>query len=731
MSKRIRDDHGEYETKEKEQEKKVKVQYLQRQRQIKTVPMSINSVITNKKVTETIDETVHLISRWCFHATLFLDFYIRYCIQNNIEPTLPGMSKEKEKKSYRESVVRSIMTKVLLRNRKERAATKIVLNHIDEVRKAWYAMLKDLNIQSPKIPSGVKLTNVITYVTKQYESTLWEVFDSEDVVKSHVKAFEKRPGHVKTPTLYRRVNDIMTDKESLITSKNRFDIAKWRLNMLDAIEEVSTDIREGKTFDIVPHAKSFRSFITIDSEFASSDCFKGLIDTPKEDETWVMKLFPNLSEHTPKGFCIPKTVKTDGIQIQIPYEKEILVEKTMSVKESEAHLWNRKDGKLVICNRDNVKIPSYPSVDDSTWNPEYFNNGRHKGLYSLREVKKLIKKNNIDVKKDVVSIDPGETNTICSYIPKTNTYFTMSKNTYLALIKSKQSRTRSNKAYSRMKKKDLRNRGWKHPEVQRAESEMSKTSTKTSHFELFCEAVKVRLSNLDTMFKFYGTRKQARLRFHRSILQQHTLDWIVNKVAPSPETIVAYGSGYNGSKETLKGITNGPGPVKKIRRHFAKKRKTVLTDEFHTSKKCSVCGCVGENPKRFQRYPLTKRHALEKDHPDMKCKGRLNSILGEFHCIQCRKSKNRDNNAAFNIYQAFQHEVTFGKRPKYLQRPKTSKKRKQTVDAVTTLGQSKNSCPHDSNTDFSMSPRGRQVTELTGVMAFFKPRVRASSQLIS
>jgi len=98
--------------------------------------------------------------------------------------------------------------------------------------------------------------------------------------------------------------------------------------------------------------------------------------------------------------------------------------------------------------------------------------------------------------------------------------------------------------------------------------------------------------------------------------------------------VIAFGRNYFGRK-CKTGDRNGAPVCKRIR------RRVVLIDEYFTSQKCHACGGQLE----------------------------MNQATRMGDCAKCRKSWDRDMNAARNIRAVFNAQVAGLPRPAYLCRP--------------------------------------------------------------
>ena len=273
-----------------------------RVKRTKTICYGINRLGPNQIVKDAIEETVKVIAEWTHHASLFLDFYARFCFKHGVDPTLPHddpCTKEKLKrmkddgkkppspktfnKNRREGLVKAILTSTLTKQ-KNRPQGKIFPHLFQEAKEAWNTLLENIDVRKPVSPDKLNINNVIQYITQAYESTLWEVFDSEETFVQHVLSKTRRqyPGK-SNYDIGNMVEDEMDRLANMIASRDRVNTWKYRMEMLHSMEgdeeskgEESTRWGKSKPFNLVPHFHSYRPFIQIDAKFTQSKRFQNM-----------------------------------------------------------------------------------------------------------------------------------------------------------------------------------------------------------------------------------------------------------------------------------------------------------------------------------------------------------------------------------------------------------------------------------------------------------------------
>ena len=141
--------------------------------------------------------------------------------------------------------------------------------------------------------------------------------------------------------------------------------------------------------------------------------------------------------------------------------------------------------------------------------------------------------------------------------------------------------------------------------------------------------------------RWYGSRTQRAARFVRAGRTRAIFATITNGIAPDPRTVVMFGA-YAG-RGAMRGDTEGPSPLKALRRFIARTRIVIVTDEYNTTATHSACGA----------------HLVP----------RLNDPTGrEKYCPVCEEDVPRDLDAAYSMDSIWVGYVTLGQRPAHLRR---------------------------------------------------------------
>ena len=157
-------------------------------------------------------------------------------------------------------------------------------------------------------------------------------------------------------------------------------------------------------------------------------------------------------------------------------------------------------------------------------------------------------------------------------------------------------------------------------------------------------------STSEVLRKYYARRTATNVRIGATQRRQRASDLILEFLSPAvdkknplhntTQDVIAFGRNYFGRK-CKTGDRNGAPVCKRIRRRLAATRRVVLIDEYFTSQKCHACG------EQLEMNQATR--------------------MGD--CAKCRKSWDRDMNAARNIRAVFNAQVAGLPRPAYLRRP--------------------------------------------------------------
>ncbi len=151
-------------------------------------------------------------------------------------------------------------------------------------------------------------------------------------------------------------------------------------------------------------------------------------------------------------------------------------------------------------------------------------------------------------------------------------------------------------------------------------------------------------ATVGTLASFYGSRTMRSIKFQQYQRRQRTFAKIVQDFAPDPTTIVVWGANFFGMRSRKDGKEFGRVPARALRRQFAKTRRVVLVNEYHTSKRSHCCG-------KEVKYNAATRVVT---------------------CSQCKVELDRDLNSAINMRRVWTQHLTNGMRPAGLEIPASS-----------------------------------------------------------
>lgn len=239
-----------------------------------------------------------------------------------------------------------------------------------------------------------------------------------------------------------------------------------------------------------------------------------------------------------------------------------------------------------------------------------------------------------------------------------------------------------------------------HPEVKLDEQCFRTTASRD-----YLAACKSRMKVEETIWSFYGLRRNAKWAFEMSKAKQRTHVLINKRILGNKSNIpavIAYGNG--------KFPTSGPGqastPLSSISRNLSHYATIVMTDEYNTSKVCPDCKKKTLEKNKLTFYCKTRWMQLKTktvgrqlrkhmvDGRKMKWKRARLKEPRQVNCLRhvyehvsgvenfrmlgctthCTKMwiKHRDHAACLNIAEACMEELVHGRRPLILQRPSSN-----------------------------------------------------------
>ena len=504
--------------------------------------------------------------------------------------------------------------------------------------------------------------------------------------------------------------------------KDRIDLAVLshfnsfllRVDLLDLIEKSQLDNQHFKTFPLLPEYSFMRHCIEIDlraikqlvGRKSAPTSMESIMDGHfmtrlKKEQTRKRSSYQRIQQRPLFGNEMQgpfiRTFSTDGIQMHFHLES-IIYRKIKDEKIIEDLNSKMTSVDAPPCKRSRVALPKIEKM----WNPDIPRKTKflelRKGLFSISAITSLTREQKSDVlKHPITGVDPGFVNIIGGVVDvnadgnpltRKERSIRISRKQYYWMIGTTGMRERPPASYYFKCKsvKQQRQRGWIHPKVKEAEKHCAQHSLHVSSFDKYSTALKECMPHWKSLFRWYCYSKtSARLRFWRARKQARTMDTIVHMVAPNEDQIISFGSAYVGQKQSKKGTSYGPAPVKKVKRYLALHRKVVLCNEYLTSQRCSMlqterelrCGGTLERVVRMKTVkqyppdppPFHHHRRLKKERHDTPCIRKMMPVRGLCYCSQCRRYLSRDINSGRNMKHVLISMVNTGERPVDLQRP--------------------------------------------------------------
>jgi len=371
-----------------------------------------------------------------------------------------------------------------------------------------------------------------------------------------------------------------------------------------------------KFFPIVPQCRQASRFITLDKQWAWKFFGISKTDTDKNKDVGIASLFSRgVVEGLGHGFDgFPATIKTDGVQLHIPFvRKREVLKSSIEWKRS---CWGDGD--------QDTPSMSHAELMDAlgSRNP--------RGLFHIQATEGLDKDHPALV--GAIGIDPGVRNLVTSSLG-----VKVTREDYYGGCRRKPAKVRG--------KKRKRRKGWTHStgakpaRVAAAEASM-KASMKGvgQKWDDFNRNLVAWLSCAETLRKYYGSKTWRCSRAARGGGLRRATAVVVARVVPNQQVLVAFGN-YQG-RRCQHGDKAGPVAVKGLRRALARQRVVIVVDEFRTTLMHHKCG---------EEMTVCPEDPHEKVCPKH---GKVD----------------RDVNAGLNIREVVVEHVVSRRRPSYLRR---------------------------------------------------------------
>ena len=395
-------------------------------------------------------------------------------------------------------------------------------------------------------------------------------------------------------------------------------VERWR-NVKDRKTGAKIRIRvQPRQFNMFPHARQAGRFVTIDDRIAHSVLRRVRAETVATEKGALRRLF--LLESKPlavferQRYLFPHTVKTNGVQANIPYEKYF-------------------DGAGVAippaAMTDALRRTLRRSMADETAESTADFSTATNGLFAQASVPVGVPLS----PELVLGMDPGENNLVATSdgakVSKED-FYAWRKPCKRAGLANADQQARRHAALARRSA----NRKLKRAEIEEAQRALMAAPMKTVDYNAFIVGLRVHNARTPALQAYYGSRTKLDERFRRYIRQQKGVQFLLGAVgvAPGSARVVAFGRAYTGRRARF-GDSLPVAPVKMITRQLAKRCRVVLTTEHRSSKTHATCG----HELDYGRAVGTERFTV---------------------CGGCGAVVERDLNAAVNIAAALvQHSV--------------------------------------------------------------------------
>ena len=429
------------------------------------------------------------------------------------------------------------------------------------------------------------------------------------------------------------MQDLITECQLIENAKYSEEMAcraiqlRWEcLRLLDMAGPRQVILRDGtlkslppKKFTLVPQCRRASRFITLDRQWANR--MLGLDRNSQEKKDPLFECFSGSQDV--KKWCrkyeFPSTVKTDGVQLHVPFETQVPIGEHPDMKDvrscDSAELLKQLDSKhphgFFHLNASEALGQSHPSYENS------------------------------------VAVDPGVKNLVTTdtgvKITRGDFYGVTRRVTTLVHPRQKI------KVNADGEEVYIHSRATRRNQIPRAIQKLQEdlqihglASGGRDH-KLFVDNLTAWLKSEKDLRTYYGSRTQRTVRLMRAARARRNMAGVVNLVAPDPKTVVLFGANFFG-RHCRQGDVAGPVAVKGIRRALAKQRVVISIDEFNTTKCHLECG------QEMVQDPDDRHEKV---------------------CNRCRMKVDRDMNAARNIKAVWQHHLIYhdGTRPAHLTRP--------------------------------------------------------------
>jgi len=325
-----------------------------------------------------------------------------------------------------------------------------------------------------------------------------------------------------------------------------------RIADVDAVVDEESRRYHPRRFTLVPTCRKAARFITLDVQWANAALGKPRRPPKVGDRSAYDNALASLFRLRRSKFRFPDTVKSDGVQLHVPYTK-LIVETDKRFR------------------------------DATCRNPDVFASATT-GLFRLEAANQLSEMH--PGFHNAVGVDPGVRNLVTTSsgvkITRGDFYGRRAK----SVVFDPGTETAPTPHSRRIRHGAVPIR----IAVMQASFLENKTCT-MSVTDAFVTNLEAWLTCAKELQTYYGTRTHRAVRLTRASRGRRSMDRVVNTIAPDPKTIVVFGANFYG-RPCRFGDVAGPVVVKGIRRKLAKHRVVVVVDEYNTTKCHLTCGQV-------------------------------------------------------------------------------------------------------------------------------------------
>ena len=645
----------------------------------------LSNIIKSYELYNNINELVYKVNKIVILASQFLNLYLIYLFDNNLE--FPVINKK-----FILTVFSIITKKDDGRGSKPSEDTVKVIKNLEEFYNKHYKQC----IMDDDIISIDKLSFVLAYeandIVKNIKNNITEHF------QDYVNKFVNQSFEVKF--LIQDINNLGFDTDTTKEIKNSIysDLRKVKKDLLRTDDNFESDemchkwIKTHKPF-ILRKNKLMKNSIEYDLCANPLDYIKSLFYMNKElekinqqrikEEKDQFKLFQVIPQRTsikPNHISID-TCSLINLTITENFKKYL-----DNIQECQKEIWN-KNFKL---NQKEFKRKNYQFnymiktdgvgcsvllVKLKDGKPIEITQKMQRELKQKLELRDKyiedIKITNDIRNKRIVSCDPNLSDIIFCVSKEIKPKIIVDDNNKLRLeneeeiitFRYTQNQRRletRNKKYNKLQDEINKETKINNKSVKEIETELSKFNSKTCDFNNFMEYCKKKNEINRLLFSHCQEEVFRKLNFNRYTNTQKSESKMIknfsNKFGKPKDCIVVLGD-YDKGEHNMKG--KEPIINKRIRKIFRNNGyKVYLINEFRTSKLCNVCeSCCSPFLKRESHKP--------KDIDKKTKKGKQIEVWGLTLCEnkKCSLIHNRDKNSALNMYKITQSILNGKRRP--------------------------------------------------------------------